>query len=147
MGPPKIILDTNVLISALRYGGTPYKVFSRILSGDFALFISEKQFTELQRVINYPKLSVFEHERRWFLSILERTAHVVQTSQQIDCPSIDAADRMLLETAVAYDVPYIVTGDKALLKLGRFHGTHILSPATFLELCTQFDATYINRNE
>ena len=46
MGKTKIVLDTNILISALGWEGKPKEVFRRVLSGEFELILAEKQMEE-----------------------------------------------------------------------------------------------------
>jgi putative PIN family toxin of toxin-antitoxin system len=46
----------------------------------------------------------------------------------------DDPDNRVLEAAAAADADYIVTGDKAMLDLGRFDRTVIVTPRRFLEI-------------
>ena len=53
MGKTKATLDTNILISALGWEGNPKQVFAKVLNGEIELVISDKHFTELERVLDY----------------------------------------------------------------------------------------------
>lgn len=51
----KVVLDTNVFVSALGWPGTSRKVFNNCIGGDLELFISIEIFDEIKRVLHYPK--------------------------------------------------------------------------------------------
>lgn len=53
----KIVCDTNVLISALLWGGTPGRILERIETGLDTLYISRSLLEELEAVLNYPKIT------------------------------------------------------------------------------------------
>ena len=63
MGKTKVTLDTNILISAFGWKGKPKQVFAKALKGEVELVISDKQFDELERVLDYPKFSFTEKQR------------------------------------------------------------------------------------
>ena len=48
----KVVLDTNVLISAIVYGGNPRKVLEAVISGTVQMAVSEDLIQELQAVLN-----------------------------------------------------------------------------------------------
>ncbi len=52
----KIVCDTNVLISALLWGGTPGRILDRIEAGLDTLYTSRLLLQELEDVLNYPKI-------------------------------------------------------------------------------------------
>ena len=60
MGKKKVVLDTNVLISALGWNGKSKEIFRRILRNELELIISSSQLKELQKVMNYPKFDFTE---------------------------------------------------------------------------------------
>ncbi|OYT31347.1 hypothetical protein DRJ22_04295 [Candidatus Woesearchaeota archaeon] len=51
MGKKRLILDTNVIISAFGWKGKPRILFERILNKDFEFFISNEQLNELKKVL------------------------------------------------------------------------------------------------
>ncbi len=133
MGAPRIILDTNVLISAFGWAGKPRQIFERVLNKEFELLISEKQIVEIKRVLNYPKLKFTEDQKQRFLDILGNAARIVETHNDLDIIKEDPPDNMILEAAIEHKAAYIVSGDAHLLKLGEFQSVKILTPAQFLE--------------
>ena len=53
MGKKKVVLDTNILISALGWEGKPRLIFGKVLDKDLDLFISNKQLQELIKVMDF----------------------------------------------------------------------------------------------
>lgn len=133
MGKKKIILDTNILISALGWKGKPKQIFKQVLEKELELVISQKQLQELKRVMNYPKFSFTENQKTKFLSILLEIANIVETHDNLDIIKEDPDDNIILETAIENNADIIITGDQHLLKLQKFKNIKIITPAEFLE--------------
>lgn len=129
----KVVIDTNVLVSAFGWQGKPRKVFEKVLDGKLELVISEKQLTEIRRVILYPRLKFTPEQQTRFLDILSRVAHIVETHSEIHIIQEDPTDNVLLESATENKAEYIITGDNHLLKLKQFQEVQIVTPAEFLE--------------
>ena len=134
MDAPRVILDTNVLISAFGWVGNPRRIFGLVLENKLELLVSEKQIDELKRVLDYPKLGFTEDQKRRFLDVLCGVASVVETHNYLDVIKEDPQDNLFLEAAIEHKAMYIVSGDRHLLRLGEFNGVKILTPAKFLEL-------------
>lgn len=134
MGKKKIVLDTNILISALGWKGNPKEIFTRVIEKEFELVLSRKQLEEIKEVLNYPKFTFTEDQKTKFLSILLEIATIVETQDSIDVIKEDPDDNMILETALENDVEYIVTGDDHLLKLKNFGTIKIITAAEFIAL-------------
>ncbi|MGI0141648.1 MAG: PIN domain-containing protein [Candidatus Micrarchaeales archaeon] len=63
MGKKKIVLDTNILISAIGWQGKSRQIFNKVTSGELILVISYEQFIEFARVLNYPKFGFTKIEK------------------------------------------------------------------------------------
>ena len=132
----RVVLDSNVLISALISSGSPpdriYRAWRR---KRFTLVTSKVQLDEMRRASRYPKLRKLVSPRE-FGALINRLhgAAVLDKLPHIDL-SRDAADNYLLAMAAAGDADYLVTGDaRDLLRLKKFGGTVILTPGSFLKL-------------
>ena len=131
MGEVRVVLDTNVLVSALGYGGKPEDCL--VTAMDEAVPVtSEEILDEVDRVMGYDDLPIEPSERREFLRVLRGVSEVVNPDERIDAVE-DSDDDKFLEAAVEADADYIVSGDDDLLSVGEFRETEILSPAEFLE--------------
>ncbi len=134
MGKKRIVLDTNILVSALGWEGKPRGIFKKVLNEEFELVICEKQVEELKRVIDYPKFSFTEDQKSRFLEIILAAARVVVTSDKLDVIKDDPDDNMIIESATENNADFVVSGDKHLLKLREYANVKIVTPAKFLEI-------------
>jgi putative PIN family toxin of toxin-antitoxin system len=134
VGKSKVVLDTNILISALGWNGKPHKILAQIISGDVELFISQAQFDELSRVLDYPKFEFEEEQKSRFKALVSAVATFVDAPARLDVVKEDPADSLILESAVAARADFIVSGDEHLLSLGKVNGTRILTANDFLKL-------------
>lgn len=132
MGKEKIVVDTNVLISALGWEGNPKELFRRIINEEFELIISQKQLEEVKSVMNYPKFKFTEEQKSKFLTILLTIATVVETRGTIHVIKEDPDDDVILESSIRNNVQFIITGDGHLLKLKEYSGVKIITVAQFL---------------
>jgi predicted nucleic acid-binding protein len=71
------------------------------------------------------------------LRFLQNRAAIVTPVDTVHGVADDEEDDLVLATAVAAEVPYLVSGDKGLQRLGHFQTIHILSPREFLDLLRQ----------
>lgn len=132
MGKKKIILDTNIYVSALGYEGNEREVLRKCINGYLVLYLSEEILKELERVIEYPKFNFNQAQKDSFKLILSETGNLISVPQKSDFFLEDATDVKFLEAAVAAGADFLVTGDKHLLKIKRFGKTEILKAADFL---------------
>lgn len=133
MGALGVVLDTNVLVSALGFGGPPLDVLLRTFDDDIRLLASEETLAELERVMTYDRLPFTAGDRTQYLAILRREADVVQPEAVVDVVR-DSDDDKFLEVAIAGDADYVVSGDRDLLDLESFREIDIVTPDEFIKL-------------
>lgn len=129
---PSVVLDTNVLVSALRWPGTPSEVFQLVLEESLTLVSCRQQIDELRRVLGYEKLGVLPHERERLLAVVESIAVMVNVEGVVRCVEDDPTDDIILELALKGHAVCIVSGDHHLLQLHDFEGIPIKTPSVFL---------------
>ncbi len=134
----RIVLDTNVLISALAFPGSkPDQILSCIRRRASELFISPFILSELDRVLR-EKFRFTNKEVGGRVNAIRAIAHVITSTEQITVVTANDDDNRILECAAAAQAEFLVTGDKEhLLPLGSYHGTKIVTPAQFLDLLKQ----------
>jgi len=128
-----IVVDTNVIISALLFGGNPRRVLEMVLTQTVRMAVSRKMLDEVAGVLQSRK---FRYPHEAALSIvreLESISDLVVPVRRIEAIGADPYDTMVLECAVTADADYIVTGDAHLLELKEFEAIRIVTPAQFLE--------------
>jgi putative PIN family toxin of toxin-antitoxin system len=136
----RLVLDTNILISALlRKNTPPYLLYQAWRENQFELVTSPKQLEELQRVMAYPKLQRYftpEEAQKMLAGITAYTLCV--TSLPIVSDSPDPDDNIILATAIAGNADYLVSGDKSdLLKLGVIEDILIINARQALDILEQ----------
>jgi putative PIN family toxin of toxin-antitoxin system len=129
--PLRIVLDTNVLVSGLLFGGPPRVLLQCALEGSVELATSSDLTAELERVLK-AKFPERLQAIRDTLDALSRLTVPVVPGEVIEVISEDPSDNRVLECAVSAQADAIVSGDKHLLHLKVFRGMPILAPQAFL---------------
>ncbi|MBE5231943.1 MAG: putative toxin-antitoxin system toxin component, PIN family [Microcystis sp.] len=133
MNPNRVVIDTNVFISALLNPlGTPKKVINIAVS-QFTILQSEATYQELATRISKNKFDKYleKDDKLDFLSSLKNRSLFVDIWHETRvCSDLD--DNKFLELAVSGMAQYIITGDKDLLILNTYQGIPIITPAEFL---------------
>lgn len=132
MTKARIVLDTNVLISAIVFGGRPRLVLERVISGVVGMAISEEMLEEVQEVLEGQKFCYPPTVARTILNELLAISYLVRPRKRVDAVKADPADNRILECALESQADCIVTGDKHLLEIGQFKGIPILAVSDFL---------------
>jgi putative PIN family toxin of toxin-antitoxin system len=130
----RIVLDTNVLISALLFGGNPREILNKVIRGEITLCLSESIMTELGNVLQRSKFGFPHTIVNQIITELSAISELVLPLEKIQEIAADEADNHVLECGVEADVDYIVSGDSHLLKIGEFHSIQIVNPQQFLAL-------------
>lgn len=135
---PKAVLDTNVWVSALLWGGRPAAVVKAAEEGRVGVFASEEIVAEISQVLNYPKIAkVYQPEGLLHAELIEavlKTVTFVEVTKKISIVLEHPADDKFIECALAAKADYIVSGDKHLLKVGSYKKTRIVSVSEFLQI-------------
>ncbi|MBS3106541.1 putative toxin-antitoxin system toxin component, PIN family [Candidatus Woesearchaeota archaeon] len=131
-GKAKVVIDTNVLISAIGWKGRPDELIKKAIDGEVIWFISPELIKEVMEVLEYPKLKFTEAQRRRGTEIIQKNACVIVPDMQLSLAD-DPDDNRVLECAQAAQADWIITGDQKLLRLKRMGKTNICSIETFLK--------------
>ena len=128
----RVVLDTNVSISALKFAGNPREILQRAIRGKLKSCISKAILTELSAVLQSPKFGFSVTTVNQILSELTAIAELVVPSNKISLIGSDPTDNRVLECAVEAAAQYIASGDNHLLDLMEYSTIKILSPSQFL---------------
>ena len=125
----KILIDTNILISALFFGKFPKEFLNEVLEGNFEICINDKIFSEYEqtiakkvskkKVLNEILYEKFLAEVRYFESISDLKI----------CRDPD--DDKFINCAIDAKAIYIVSGDNDLLTIKNFAGIEIVTAREF----------------
>ncbi len=128
----RIVLDTNVIISAIIFKGKPREIYDLALNEVFKTISSSTLISELTGILakrfllSFAEINVIEFEIKEIFEFVhpKKSINVVR----------DIDDNHVLEAAVEGKCQYIITGDKDLLDLKSYNQITILTPSDFLEL-------------
>ena len=111
----KIMVDTNVLISAIVFHGRPRELLVRLMESGHELFISSYIDREFRRKIRQKWPTKAEDVLTVYKSIGFKTVESVDEQNAV---LRDANDIPILSDAIHYDMDIILTGDKDFLEAG-----------------------------
>lgn len=130
MNKPHIVIDTNILISAILFKGKPGQIVDLVVAESIKASTSPILLSELTEVLT-KKFLLSQDE-------LDQAEYTITSSFNFVDPKIiltivnDDDDNRVLEAAVEGKCSYIITGDKQLLELVSFQGIKILTANQFL---------------
>jgi uncharacterized protein len=129
----RVVVDTNVLISALLADGKPRRLLALLI--DTRQLVSSTQIlAELADVASREKFGVRQSRVASFLSILSRGAVLASVKRAKRIVVEDPEDDTVIATALAGGASYIVSGDRHLLDLGRFESIRIVTVEEMLKI-------------
>jgi hypothetical protein len=132
------VLDTNVWVSAMIWGGSPASIIGSAEADRIRIVVSEEIVREISRILAYPRLrEIYEGAgitREELMEAVLRIGKMVEVKTRINLVTEDPDDNKFLECAIDGHADYIVSGDEHLLKIKVYKGIRILSVKQFLEL-------------
>jgi len=129
----KIVLDTNVFVSSVFFGGPPHKILEAWRDGKIQLLLSPAILEEYQRVMRELAVRFPEIKVEALINFIVVHSEIILPPSLPSVIQADPSDDKFLECAVAGEATCIVTGDKHLLKLLTFRRIPILKPRQFVE--------------
>jgi len=134
----KVVFDTNVWVSVF---------MKKILNDEFSqvkheltVYISKDIILEISKVLLYPKIAEILRKtginEKEILRALKANSIMVKPKVKLHVIEEDAEDNKILECALVAGADIIVSGDRHLLKLGKFRKTRILTPKEFFDYIT-----------
>ena len=132
----RLVLDTNVLLSALMVPASPTAGIPSLWRDQKVTFlIASERIDEITRVTSYPRIRALLHPALAgrLVDRLRDVATVVENLPIVD-RSPDPDDNYLRAIAERGEAQFPVTGDKPLLGLKRHKSTRIVTPAELLQL-------------
>ena len=128
----RIVVDTNVLISGVFFGGMPRKVLSAVINKEIAACATEEIIDEYNEIVSEMILRKQGHLNRDILAPLIGTMEIVESKTKVEL-SRDPDDDKFLGCAKDAKALYIVSGDKDLLVLEKFEDIEIITAKEFCE--------------
>lgn len=132
----KLILDTNVIVSALISNSIPTKIlYELVLTKKVKICLSEEVLAEYVAVLRrerFSKYPNFQAKADVVLSRLREVSFFFSTTKKIYVLK-DLSDNKFLELASASGADFLTTGNSQDFKISEFEKTRILSPTEYWE--------------
>jgi putative PIN family toxin of toxin-antitoxin system len=130
----KIIIDTNVLVSAVLRGREPRAVVQFVVDNpDCEWIVSEEILTEYKEVLSRSKFKLTTEIRSEWFEILDNLTTLFKVNVEIDFPQ-DTKDAKFLACAVAAEADFLITGDSDFNSAQSLVKTAIISVSLFKKL-------------
>ena len=129
----RIVLDSNILISALFWDGNERNLLVECRSRYYRSITSYPIITEVEGVLR-KKFGVPEDRIITFAQSILLMSDLVIVPGKLDVVVDDPKDNKILETAVVGDADFLITGDNHLLKMGSYEKIRILKASDMLEM-------------
>ena len=130
----KLVLDTNIFISAFYWGGNSQKIIDRIVEGIDELYISNEILNEISDVMSRPKFKSTSEIIRKYIQSIEKIGKKVFISGKIKGICRDKEDDDIIECGITSGADCLITGDDDLLVLGSYQNLKILSIRDYLNM-------------
>lgn len=130
----KIVLDTNIVISALFWKGNQRKILDLLRVRKYQLLSSIDIERELIRVLSYPKFGLTPTEILPIINDYNSYIQKVLVTSRVNVIKEDPTNNIFLECAKDGKVQYIVSGDHHLLDLNIYENIAIVTAKEFLNL-------------
>ena len=131
---PRVVFDTNVIISAVHFGGPPEELMFLANQGAIELFLSPFILDEMSWVLE-KKLNWEKRRISRLIKVLKEVATIIEPTTELNVVAGSDADNRILACAVDAKADFLVTGDKRhLLPLERYERICILTPRECLEV-------------
>ena len=123
----RVVLDTNVLLSAIISDGKPRELLRKGISKEFCIVTSDLILRELGTVLQRPKFNTDKDEIHRIILGLMQAAEVVEVVSKFKLVEGDPKDDMVVHTAHDGRADFIVSGDSHLLLLKSFSQIKIVN--------------------
>jgi len=129
----RLILDTNVLMSGIFFGGPPYEILNAWRHGKVSLVLSAKILDEYRRVghrlsAKFPGVDVEP-----ILALVTAHAELVVAPALEEGVCEDPTDDMFFACAIAAGCHLIISGDRHLHKATGYGDVEVMSPRDFVD--------------
>ncbi len=128
----KVVIDTNVLISGVFFGGFPRKLLSAIINQKIIACATTEIINEYEEIIQEMIKRKQGYINKTILTPLIKTMEIIEPVTHIEICR-DPDDDKFLECAKDSHAFYIVSGDKDLLVIKKYEDIQIITAKDFCE--------------
>ena len=126
----RIVIDTNVVASAVFFGGRPRELLEKMMLHDFDVYVSREILEEYQDTIAYLCDKYPSKKVSIPLTQIAAACNLIEPKSRINICR-DPDDNKFIECAVDSKSLYIVSGDNDLLSIENYQNVEIITVAEF----------------
>jgi putative PIN family toxin of toxin-antitoxin system len=130
----KVVIDTNVLVSAVLRGRNPRAVVQFVIdNAEWKWIVSPEILAEYKEVLCRRKFPLTEEIRAEWFSIFDTVTTQIEVDFEVDFPR-DRKDAKFLACAIAAEADFVITGDRDFSEIQSLGNTTIISVSLFKQL-------------
>lgn len=129
----RVVLDTNVLLSAILFGGTPGRILAAWRAGQLELVISPDIVEEYFEIGERLSKRYSDVDVQPILALIVQNAIIVPSNPLLEDVCDDPDDDKFLACALTASTEIVVSGDKHLRAVSGHEGISVLTPRQFAD--------------
>jgi len=133
MTKPRVVLDTNIYLSGIIFGGNCRHILDLMIKKKIRVITSPAILLEISQKLKQ-KFKWSQNQIFTVIRTLIKSTKVVQPQIKIRAVKMDKSDDKIIEAATAGRTNYIVSGDQHLLKIKQYQKIKIVAPTEFLSI-------------
>ena len=137
----RVVLDTNLVVSALLWGGTPYRLIEAAVAGEIELFTSPALLSELVDVLGREHIASKLEEQQTSVEAVAilygRLAKLIFPQSALPVILDDPDDDELIAAALAASADLLISGDHSVLAIREHQGIRIVTAVQALAIIEQ----------
>ena len=134
----KVVLDTNVQLSAIVWRGEATKIIDARINREVEIIITKEILSEIVDILNRTRFKEFIENKQEKIEDLIRVilsiSTFIETKTKLDVVKKDPKDNIILEAGLDAKGDYIISYDDHLINMIEFNRIKILTPTEFLKL-------------
>ena len=130
----KVVLDSNIYISGIIFGGNPRKIIDLIIEGKIKSYISSDILDEIKEVLERDKFRFTPDITQQIIIEIESLSEFVIPKIKHSAVNRDFDDNKIIDCAIESKADYIITGDDDLLSLKEYKSIKIINAFDFINI-------------
>ena len=133
MTKPRVILDTNIYLSGIIFGGNSRHILDLIIQKRVKAITSAVILWEISEKLKR-KFKWTQDKVLLAIKTIIKTTIIVKPKEKLKVVKADKSDNKIIEAYAESESDYIISGDKHLLMIKRYKKIKIISPVEFLSI-------------
>ncbi len=131
MTKPKVVLDTNIYLSGIIFGGNARHILDLVIEKRILAVTSPSILLEISEKLD-KKFGWDKDQIITAIKTISKTALMVNPRMRLQIVKADKSDNKIIEAGVESGADFIISGDRHLLQIKKYQDIKIISPSQFL---------------